>query len=117
MSLEAALKENTEAAKALTAALLKRSGDTASASKKGNTAEKQDAAEKGAGSAQVEQEPKVTEVQLTNKIKEVAKKFDQPTAKAIFTPLGYVKMVDIEPKDYDAIYAACEKKLTEEEDL
>ena len=109
MSLEEALKANTAAVEALTAALAK-SGAATSAP----AAEKPAKADKPKADAYT---PKHTKDEMTAVLNEVKEKFGTPVAKSIVTETGKAaKMAEItDPKLIDACYEAAKAKLEEAE--
>lgn len=97
----------------------KTSTGTGSSSKTNTAAKTEKKAETDtkAADANVDKQPKVTEVQLIAKIKELAGAHGKETAREQFSDLGYDKMADIKAEDYDTVYDRCVAKLTGSDDL
>lgn len=107
MSLEEALKANTAALEALTAALAK----TGAASPSPAPAPKADKPKADAYT------PKYTKDEMTAALNKVKETFGTPVAKSIVTEVGKAdKMANItDPKLIDAAYEAAKAKLAEAE--
>ena len=111
MSLEEALKANTAAVEALTAALAKSGGAAAPAPAPASAAKSKPAA--------TEYTAKHTKDEMTAALNEVKERFGTPVAKSIVTETGKAaKMAEItDPKLIDACYEAAKKKLEEAEEV
>lgn len=117
MSIEKAISDLTAAINANTAAIQESSAlIQGGGSAKNTTSDKKADTDSKVADAKVDSQPKVTEAQLTAKIKEVAKATDKDKAREQFSDLGYEKMAEIKPEHYDKVYDRCVEVLAGDND-
>lgn len=108
MSLEQVIEANTVAMTALTAALLG----------KGTTGAAAGATKPGKGAAGAAAEPKHTFEEVTTICVRVKTEKGDLAAQGLIKDVGgAVKLKDVPKTNFDALYAAAEAKLAEEDDL
>lgn len=121
MSLEQALKENTEAVLALTAALAANGGKPASGGSEDKSGKTESTRGRGTSKSTKEDKgsddkPKFTADDVKAAAVKIKEEKGTPAAKKLIAQYGEDGLASIEPKDYAAFIEAAEKLLKGEDD-